>query len=91
MKEFKGTKGKWTLHPHASACVCLKGGRVIANCGGYCNSIEFERIAAENESNAKLISAAPELLNACIEALKYVSVEEPAYHTLHAAIDKALK
>ena len=91
MKEFKGTKGKWTLHPHAIACVCLKGGRVIANCGGDYNSIEFERIAAENEANAKLISAAPELLNACIEALKYVSVEEPAYHTLHDAIDKALK
>ena len=91
MEEFKGTKGKWTLHPHASACVCLKGGRIIANCGGYCNSIEFERIVAENEANAKLIVAAPELLNACIEALKYVSAEEPAYDTLHAAIDKALK
>ena len=91
MKEFKGTKGKWRLHPHASACVCLKDGRIIANCGGYCNSIEFERIASENEANARLIAAAPELLNACIEALKYVSAEEPAYDTLHAAIDKALK
>ena len=43
------------------------------------------------EHDARLIAAAPELLNACIEALKHVSVEEPAYHTLHAAIDKALK
>ena len=91
MEEFKGTNGKWTLHPHASACVCLKDVRIIANCGGYCNSIEFERIVAENEANAKLIAAAPELLNACIEALKYVSAEEPACDTLHAAIDKALK
>ena len=91
MKEFKGTNGKWSLHPHASACVCLKDGRIIANCGGYCNSIEFERIAAENEANARLIAASPDLLNACIEALKYVSAEEPAYDALHAAIDKALK
>lgn len=91
MKEFKGTKGKWGLHPHASACVCLKDGRIIANCGGYRNSVEFERTDAENEANARLIAAAPELLNACIEALKYVSAEEPAYDTLHAAIDKALK
>ena len=91
MEEFKGTKGEWSLHPRAIACVCLKDGRVVANCGAYFNSTEFERIAAENEANAKLISAAPELLNACIEALKDVSVEEPAYHTLNAAIDKALK
>ena len=37
----------------------------------------------------KLIAAAPELLEACQEALKYVCVEEPAYDVLCNAIKKA--
>lgn len=38
---------------------------------------------------AKLIAAAPELLSACKEALKYVSVEDPAHNVLCDAIKKA--
>lgn len=41
------------------------------------------------EANAKLIAAAPELLEACIEALRFVDVEEPAYDKLRSAIKKA--
>lgn len=41
------------------------------------------------QKNAKLIAAAPELLKACQEALRYVCVEEPAYNVLVDAIKKA--
>ena len=43
----------------------------------------------KQKKNAKLVAAAPELLRACKEALKYVCVEEPAHEILCAAIKKA--
>lgn len=39
--------------------------------------------------NAKLIAAAPELLRACKEALRFVCVEESVYDVLADAIKKA--
>lgn len=41
------------------------------------------------EKYAKLLAAAPELLEACQEALQYVCAEEPAYDVLVGAIKKA--
>lgn len=43
----------------------------------------------KQRERAKLIAAAPELLKACKEALRYVCVEEPAYDVLCNAIKKA--
>lgn len=43
----------------------------------------------KQEKYAKLLAAAPELLEACQEALRYVCVEEPAYEVLCDAIKKA--
>lgn len=43
----------------------------------------------KQEKYAKLLAAAPELLEACQEALQYVCVEEPAYDVLCDAIKKA--
>lgn len=51
--------------------------------GGHENGTKKQR------ERAKLIAAAPELLKACQEALKYVSAEEPAYDVLCDAIKKA--
>lgn len=51
--------------------------------GGHENGTKKQR------KRAKLIAAAPELLKACQEALKYVCVEEPAYDVLCDAIKKA--
>ena len=51
--------------------------------GGHENGTKKQR------ERAKLIAAAPELLKACQEALKYVCVEEPAYDVLCDAIKKA--
>ncbi|WP_373155043.1 hypothetical protein [Bacteroides cellulosilyticus] len=53
--------------------------------GGHENGTKKQR------ERAKLIAAAPELLKACQEALKYVSAEEPAYDVLCDAIKKATK
>lgn len=46
-------------------------------------------LLAKQEKYAKLLAAAPELLEACQEALQYVCVEEPAYDVLCDAIKKA--
>lgn len=43
----------------------------------------------KQRENAKLIAAAPELLRACKEALRFVCNEEPAYNVLCDAIKKA--
>lgn len=51
--------------------------------GGHGNGIKKQR------KRAKLIAAAPELLKACQEALRYVCVEEPTYNALCSAIKKA--
>lgn len=51
--------------------------------GGHENGTKKQR------ERAKLIAAAPELLKACQEALRYVCVEEPAYDVLCDAIKKA--
>lgn len=52
--------------------------------GGHANGTKKQR------ERAKLIAAAPELLKACQEALKYVCVEEPAYDVLCNAIKRLL-
>lgn len=51
--------------------------------GGHKNGIKRQR------ERAKLIAAAPELLKACQEALRYVCVDEPPYDVLCDAIKKA--
>lgn len=53
--------------------------------GGHENGTKKQR------ERAKLIAAAPELLKACQEALKYLCVEEPAYDVLCDAIKKAIE
>ena len=60
--ETKFTKGKWGMHKHGTACISV-GDRIVANCGGYSNNYDFENVQEENEANAKLCCAAPELLN----------------------------
>lgn len=46
-------------------------------------------LLVKQEKYAKLLAAAPDLLKACQEALRYVCVEEPAYDVLCDAIKKA--
>lgn len=96
MEKFKGTKGKWQLTTSALECdhnseVATIWGDNFYGEGAYLiahidNSPGIEKGIA----NAQLIAAAPELLNACKEALKYVSCEEPAHYILTEAIEKAI-
>lgn len=50
---------------------------------------KYKNATERQRKRAKLIAAAPELLKACQEALKYVCIEEPAYDVLCDAIKKA--
>lgn len=82
MQEFKGTKGIW----HCDDCGHIEDKDCRPIGGVFIN----RRLAFEWEANAQLMAAAPEMLNACIDALKYVSCEESAFHILNNAIAKAL-
>lgn len=53
------TKGEWKVKDRWNV---LAGKRLVANCGGYSSSIES--VVEENEANAQLISASPDLYEA---------------------------
>lgn len=63
--EFEGTVGVWEVNPKASRNVRC-GNTTIANCSSGQNGENEE----EEIANAKLIAAAPELLEALREVLK---------------------
>jgi len=98
--EFKGTKGRWQVKHSESKTAFNVVGTVLG--GRYkiarCPYLQSEKLVditnslekKEAKANARLIAAAPELLDACIEALKFVDVEEPAFDVLQAAINKAI-
>lgn len=60
MTEFKGTPGPWQNDPHIGATFGPNG-LPIMTAGGGCPGPEGD----EGRANARLISAAPELLAAC--------------------------
>lgn len=61
MKEFKGTGGNWKRHDKAYACVISENGEVVANCGNKTSNVRSEELFVENEANANLTAAAPEM------------------------------
>lgn len=82
MSEFKGTKGKWEI----------KSSNVYS--GEY--SLRNEKYAPtfeEDEHNAKLIAAAPELLEALklvlVHATYFINENHPHYKIAISAIKKA--
>jgi hypothetical protein len=89
-KQFKGTQGEWNLVFHLNApndCHIHSYGTSIC---------QFQMpITEEGEANAKLIAAAPNLLDACIEALRYIDRKTEGIiidvkDTLVLAIEKVL-
>lgn len=73
----KHTPGPWQLHYDVSDF------SVTANDGE-------ERVSyVGSEANAKLIAAAPELLEACIKARSAFLTSEPEYDLLTEVIEKA--
>lgn len=83
----KGNTGKWKVVPYSKNCITIQcdGFREDAK-GGYIAEIKWERnnggITPEDEANAKLIAAAPELfqmvrdLKECIKRLSQDGVSQ---------------
>ena len=90
---MKHTPGPWAVTDDKlgvfSANMPLYQNKVIANCG----AVARER--AENEANARLIAAAPDLLAACQAAIEeqsigmYGAISNECIAKLRAAIAKA--
>lgn len=65
MSETKHTPGPWKVVINAPLNV-ESSSKMIANCGCYQNNtINAEMLQAEQMANARLIAAAPALLDAC--------------------------
>ena len=62
------TPGPWHVSSKAST-VIFASERLIASAGGYTSNTEQESVVSENEANARLIAAAPDLLAACVAAI----------------------
>lgn len=89
MSEFKGTPGPWFEHREGFSTVYveakLRDGVIqeVAACG------PTEAGSDAQAANARLIAAAPELLEALQEAMKF-SMSDEAYSKCAAAVSKAL-
>lgn len=92
MKQFKGTQGEWYVDGPAGEWVVDNNKNVaVAKVTRYMCDADCQR------SNAQLIAAAPELLDALQKALPHVrnqaTVDTAAFYMLekmHGAIAKAL-
>jgi len=99
MKEFKGTKGEWTMRPDfREPKIINEFGKVIFIHNQDCFDIDDENHVYYSHNkmmcNAKLIAAAPELLEACIEFVRKCECGEArskhSYKQMKEAIEKAL-
>ena len=92
--EKKFTKGNWNVSDDTSECYLVKSddGGLIAFV--YDGDIDDEAIHMDVvQANAKLIAAAPELLDACIKIAEYIETHNisdgEAYFIAKNAIKKA--
>ena len=92
--EKKFSKGKWIVSDDTGECYLVKSddGGLIAFV--YDGDIDEEAIHMDVvEANAKLISLAPDLLDACVDMIKYFDQQYmsqcDAYFNMKALIKKA--
>jgi hypothetical protein len=96
-KSAQHTPGPWTVHPASPRKVIDTTGTVIASCG----RVEKvpDSIYANYLANARLIAAAPELLEACKQMVGMMEAEDggisismrPIYNSTKLTIAKAEK
>ena len=99
MKEFKGTQGEWLFDE--SLYVDTEREAVVETSQGSWTIAKVQDGSRNNNSeviraNAQLIAAAPELLNASIQALRFIQKtginydNAEIYNEINKAINKAL-
>lgn len=72
--ETKFTKGEWKILQGKSQRDVFESGRLLAT--AYNNTVSKQNICLEEAiANAKLIAAAPDLLDSCIELFEYYKTE----------------
>ena len=64
--EFKGTKGEWKITGTEEQRTMINGSSIDV----WWNLTSSDVLEDEGKANAKLIAAAPDLLEACIHALE---------------------
>ena len=89
------TPGPWSIHDRAKTAVVDSSGIVVAACGSHSNNLrDAGELEAEQQANAHLIAAAPELL-AALQHLRdafigtSIEVQADAMRNARAAIAKA--
>lgn len=88
--EFKGTKGKWQYDIEGEFVFDVEGGNIIAAIQDIEESKHEEY--EEMDANAKLIAAAPDLLEALMELRGSAIIESgDLIRKADKAINKALK
>ena len=89
----KPTPGPWFVK-HEYNVFAEATGRLVASTGGHSSSVDGARVVAENVANARLVAAAPDLLNALEQCAAVMKAEgkgddDAEYTNALAAIKKA--
>lgn len=83
------TPGAWAVNPKAATNV-EAGRRGVAACGGYFDNTSDGAYAVENEANAHLIAAAPDLARALLDARAELAAAQQREAGLLAALEDPL-
>lgn len=87
--ETKHTPGPWKINPRAKAMIMSESGRGIASAAVYSTNTDNGEHIEENLANAKLIAAAPEMLQALKDLLNPDIDPNKAYNQALNIITKA--
>jgi hypothetical protein len=92
--EFKGTQDEWIAdYSYESETYISCNGLRIAEVKHYKNSDLSDPSTEEGRANAKLIAAAPKLLEACLmalEAVKELHEHQEGWHEEQSFLEKAI-
>lgn len=81
----KHSPGPWRLHTSAHLHVVDVDGNGVASCGTRQRNYDIDALESEQEANARLISAAPDLLAALACAVDAAECGDPASDWLRQA------